>query len=233
MIYVWELILKALEQDIDEKKIRFKVFDGFTSPHLEMILSSFVYQKKLPEFLLSEVAVNPYIRFSDIFFEWLPPEKNLYPEFNDALSDIIVHYLAHLDLRSGMTRREYYIKFIERDIENGLFGDDCGEVFAKLSRAGKKRVAVELLSLYQTNGYMNCLRRVSDELLPYMQILATTDDEIIFWCREAENKETLDKLMFIIELFLPMNIRREIHWKYTYGIIGKPESTRLEQFVLR
>jgi len=230
MIYVWELILKALSQGIDEKNIRFRVFGGNTSPHLEMVLSSFIHQDRLPEYLLSDVAVNPYIRFSDIFYEWIPPEKNIYPEFNDALADIIVHYLARLDLKSGMTRREYQIKFIEDDIENGLFGD--GEVFAALNQAEKKRIAVEILNLYKTNDYMNCLRRVSDELLPYMQILDKSGGEIIFWCREAENEKTRGKLMLIAKLFMPLNIKRVIHWEYTYGVIDKPETMKLEQFVM-
>lgn len=235
MIYAWELILKALSQDIEEKEIRFRVTGGSIAPHLEMLLSSFIYQERFPAYLFSEteIDINPYVRFSDIFFEWLPPEKNLYPEFNKALADIVVHYLAHLDLRSGMTRREYYIKFMEKDIENGLFGDRSGKVFASLNRAQKKRVATEILNLYKTNDYMSCLRRVSDLVLPYMQILDRSGKEIIFWCRERENKETVEKIMFIIKLFLPLNIRREIHWEYTYGEIGKSKSMKLEQFVLR
>jgi len=80
---------------------------------------------------------------------------------------------------------------------------------------------------------MNCLRRASDELLPRMQILKRSGEEIIFWCREAENDETREKVMFIAKLFLPLNVIREIHWEYTYGAIGAPESIKLEQFVLR
>ena len=231
MIYIWELILKALSQGIDENKIGFRVFGGAIAPNLEIVLSSFIHQDRLSEHLLSDVDVNPYIRFSDIFFEWLPPEKNIYPAFNDALADIILHYLARLDLRSGMTRREYHIKFIENDIQNGLFGD--GGVFAALGRAEKKCAAAEILNLYKTNDYMDCLRRASDGLLPRMQILDRSGEEIVFWCREAENNETREKIMFIAKLFMPLNIRREIHWEYTYGVVDVPESMRLEQFVMR
>lgn len=234
MNYIWELILKAMMQDIDRQSIHFHVLGKKTSPYMEMSLSSFIHEETLTEDLYSQVDINPYIRFAEIFFKWISPtdngQFNIYPEFDGKLVDIIIHYLADTDLRAGMTRREFYIKFVEKDIENGVFGNS--EDFKLFSPPEKRRISSEILNLYMTGNYEDCAERSLQEILPYVQIIGRADEEIIFYCRVKENEKIQKKVNFIKKLFMPVNINVEIHWEYTYGVIDEPNAIKNEQFLL-
>jgi len=235
MNYVWELIIKAMHQNVDEKKIHFGVFNRKTSGYMELSSVSFVSQEMLTEDMVSQVDVYPYGRFYDIFYKWTSPgednpQYDMYPEFDEKLADILMHYLVRVDLRAGMNRREYHIKFIEKDIRDGVFGDAAG--FESFSITEKRCIAAEILNLYTTNDYMSCVKRTLNEIFPRLQILNRSGEEVIFYCGEAENEDLCKKIKLIIKLFMPVNISTAIHWEYTYGVIGESKTIKLERFII-
>ena len=257
MNYVWELMIKALQQEIDETQIHFNIFnlrknidasmthsykkDSYEhneshvyainpniSPYVEVSPLS-MFQEDLTGDAISKVDVNPYIRFIEIFYEWLSPDIEICTEFSEKLADVIMHYLAHIDMKSGMTLRAYYIKFIENDMTSGIFGDGI-KLFSLLER---RRIACEILNLYITRDYMSCAKRAIKDIFPFCQILLFSNEEIIFYMRMPENTETNKKIKFIIKLFMPLNIKIAVHWQYTYGIIDCAATAKVEGFIAR
>jgi len=235
MNYVWELVIKAMRQNADVNKIRFGVFDRKTSGYNELSFISLIGQETLTEDMITKVDIYPFGRFFEVFYKWASPGEDnpyygRYPEFDENLADILVHYLTRVDMKAGMTRREYDIKFTWSDIADGVFGGEAG--FSLFNIAEKRRVVSELLNLYATGDYMSCVKRAAGEIFPRMQILNKGGEEVIFYCGERESEELREKTGLIIRLFMPVNIRVKIHWEYTYGIVGRPDTIKLERFIL-
>jgi heat shock protein HspQ len=159
-------------------------------------------------------------------------------EFNKCLVDIIFHFLARVDLKYEMTRKEYYIKFIKNEIENGIFGDS--DIFDLFNFEEKRCIAHGVLNLYITNDYMRCAETVLKKIFPYCQVMLRDDNkEIIFYLREPDpknnkNDKNMEKVDFIIKLFIPLDIKSRVtvHWMHTYGAVSDSETIKLENFII-
>jgi len=194
MNYVWELIVKAMHQNADGNKIRFRVFDRDrnASGYTELSFPALIYEEMLTGEMTSMVDVYPFGRFFDLFYIWASPGEDnpyygMYPEFDENLADVLMHYLTRIDMKSGMNRHEFDIKFIGDGIADGAFGDPAG--YELFSLAEKRRIASDLLTLYATGDYMSCVKRALTEIFPRLQILNKGGEEVIFYCGEPESEE--------------------------------------------
>ncbi len=174
--------------------------------------------------------VNPYIRFLKIFEPLLSPDDMGYEEFNQALSDILPHYLADLDLKSGMCKQDFYTSFIVKDLESGAYGglDELKE----FTRMEKVETARWLLCFYKTGDNESCISGAAGCLLPECEVLVREGTEFVFYMREPWNETDNKKLMFLVRLFLPLSAPYTVHWTHTYGVTGYNETMRLGSFVL-
>lgn len=66
--------------------------------------------------IVQHVEVNPYHRYFTIFKDLFHPDHTTDEVFRDALLDITLHFLAEIDRMQGMNKKEYYIRFMLRDI---------------------------------------------------------------------------------------------------------------------
>ena len=178
----------------------------------------------------SKLDVNPYIRFFAIFDSLLTPDDLGYEEFNQALSDILLHYLADLDLKLGMCKQDFYIGFLVKDIEKGAVGGL--EELKEFMGTEKREIAKWLLCFYRTGDGVFCLLRAAKKLLPSCEIFVREGEEFVFHMREPWNEQTEKRLLFLIGLFLPVSASYTVHWIKTYGVVGYEETMELESFVL-
>ncbi len=151
-------------------------------------------------------------------------------ELRDILTDIILHHMADVDLRSFMNRNEYYIKFLISDMENGAFGNE--DDFRLFSLVEKRFLVRELLSMYKTMEYMSSLKNIGDRMFPYAQVYIRDNEEIVFYMREPKDEELEKKLNYVIKLFVPIDVKHKIHWMITYGIIGFENTIKVEEFIV-
>lgn len=111
MNYIWDLLVRAGRSGIKRSDIHFvpaKVY----SPYME--LSHADLNAAAVE---QEVEVNPYYRFYDIFRDLFDPNNAEDSELRETLFDLIIHFLAELDLMQGMNKREYQIRFTLREMQ--------------------------------------------------------------------------------------------------------------------
>lgn len=248
MNYIWYPLIEAIQSGYDTTKIRYRVSDRkfhydvgddtlcysagahHMSPYLEyMPVVLFDPDKTLTsEDKFSRVDVNPHHRFGSIFNHILKPERN---DPNDlVICDIITHMLAHIDRICGMSKRDFIIFLVLKEIDDGCYGDK--EVI-KLFNVLEKRVLAEaLITLYKTSNGLRCLADLFTRIMTDFFIMIRDKKEVVFCNLYGFDDEENKKLLFIIKMFLPIDFPFVIHWKYTYGTIGLDESMALEEFVL-
>lgn len=227
MDYIWEPIIQFLQNEIDLEELSYIVQKNQTSPYLELQSDS-LFEEKWINGVVNAVDVNPYVRFSEIFTSFLTADDLGYNEFNAAFSDILLHFLASIDLKMGMCKREFYIKFIIADMQACLNKEEW-DVFNIVE---KRVVADGILNLYETSDYMMNLLDVTQKIIPYCLVSVRDRKEIIFYMREPRKSKSERKIMALIHLFLPISYHYVIHWTKTYGTVGYDESMILGDFIL-
>lgn len=225
---IWGQYLALLQQDISPEKLYYIVKNNRVSPYLELQADNLYGNSSDSSF--KKLDVNPYIRFFSIFRPLITPDDLGYEEFSQALSDIILHYLADLDLKAGMCKQDFYTAFIIQDIENGVFGDASG--FTMFTAIEKWEIARILIYFYKTADSVYCFSLALKKLLPVCEILIREGEEFVFYMGEMQNETDSKKLLFLIRLFLPLSFPYTIHWGKTYGITGYNETMELGSFVL-
>lgn len=225
---IWGPYLAVKRQEEDTAKLYYTVKNNRVSPYLELQADDLYGNRYDGNF--SKLDVNPYIRFFAVFDSLLTPDDLGYEEFNQALSDILLHYLADLDLKLGMCKQDFYLGFLVQDMEAGAVGSlDWLKEFTGIE---KREIAKWLLCFYRTGDYVFCLSGAVKKLLPSCEIFVREGEEFVFHMREPWNEATEKKLFFFIHMFLPLSASYTVHWIETYGVVGYEETMRLESFVL-
>ena len=234
MNYIWQILIKAIERDIDPAGIHYAVNhsrggDCHISPWLE-------HMPMAGEDVLSHADTNPYFSYEAIFKDILRPgpAENQRDDINRAaVCDLIMHTLADVARVCGMCKRDFYILLIIRDIENGCFGAP-----PPFSEAEKRALAETILLWYKTADSLQCLRALLTAILTDFYIMVKNNEEIVFYNphpfnrNSSQSRQTERKLRFVADLFLPIDYPYTIHWRYTYGLIGKDDNMRIGAFVL-
>ena len=241
MNYIWEQLIQTVQDGLKPSDIHFTAFRNNVSPHLEMLVDVSLLTK-LNETMLLEIDVNPYMRFSKIFYALtkqelgdVQNEKSLievpeYTEFNMAIVDVIFHYLAEVDWMTGLTKQDLHIALVIRSIENGMFGDI--EIVSMLNMNEKVVLANQVLALYRTADNLACMIRVISKVFSFCQVVVRDGEELILYFREPYDKEIDVKVHFITKIFLPISITFAIHWSVTYGVVGYDNTMFIEEFIL-
>lgn len=228
MNYIWDLMIKAQRSGMEKRDIRF-VPASVYSPYMELSLEN------LNEAVVSpEVQVNPYYRFDAIFGGLFHPDYTEDLELRNQLFDIIVHYLAEIDLTQGMNKREFYIRLAARDIEEGAFGENVRKQFRHFSGEERDIVAVNVLQLYETGEALHLLRDTMRKIFPRSTIYVNCDakDKLLFYIGEEETAATRARVELIVNLFLPIRFSTELYWRHHFGIFGVDETMRLDHTAL-
>ncbi len=226
---IWGPYLAALQEDGDLSRLHYTVKNNRVSPYLELQAES-LYGNGDYKDGIDHLDVNPYIRFFKIFDPLLSPDDLGYEEFSQSLSDIILHYLADLDLKMGMSKRDFYIRFLVQEMEDGAFGGQ--KDLCAFSRPEKQSIAAWLLRFYNTGDGPGSLSGSAGELIPLCSVYIREGEEIVFYMRQPFEDAEERRLKFLIRLFLPLACSCTIHWTRTYGVIGYEKTMPVEDFIL-
>lgn len=227
--HIWAPYLVMLQQEKDPTRLHYVVKHNRVSPYLELQAES-LHGNGTYEDGMARLDVNPFVRFSRIFAPFLTPDDLGYEEFEQALSDIMLHYLADLDIKMGMCRHDLYLSLLMRDLDRGVYGGlDELKVFRKM----EKRVIAEwLITFYRTGDGAYSLSGAVNALLPVCKIYIREGEEFVFYMREPPDETDQKKIRFLIRLFLPLFCSCTIHWTRTYGVLGYEETMQMEDFIL-
>lgn len=230
MNYLWEVILAAKQMDIPGRAIRFKIAKVY-SAYME-ISNIYLNQEYLNENKI--VEVNPYFRFFGIFKDCFPIEESVYPELRDGLLNVILHGIAQNDSLSGMTREEYYKKFLYEDFWEGVYGTAYKRIFELFNRNERELILCNMLRLYETGNSLMLFKNMMNALIDGNIVYINNQNsyEIMIYIGQKKRRKIELKIQFIMEFFLDISYQVEIYYEYHFGIMGVEETMIMDQIAM-
>ena len=231
---IWDIILQAAQDNFESGKLFFKPAENF-SPYYEQSFKC-INQRRVES---PEVEINPLARFSGIFEYLLHPDLfNLVfaeqQQFTQYYFDLITHILAEIDLCHGMTRREFYIRQIRRELLAGTFGEVAREGVNQLKPDKQIAVADEILCVMEIGSSLRSFCRVMKQIFPDCIIYQGREHpQRVYVYIEQQRDERAQKIWRMIrETFLAFDCEVRIFWEYHFGIIDVKETMHLDEIAI-
>ena len=226
---VWEVVLKAKKSGYGLEELRF-INSQSPSPYTE---SSF-------DFLNSdtvedrEIEINPLYRFAMQLGEIFLPDVVGYENVRAMFLDVMLHYVAIWDLRSGGDKKELRAMYILNEIQEGRFLKSIRETLLDLEFNKAKRIIFCLLDLYKCKDYITIFRKALKELYPKANLYIHSENlrKLILFTGVDKTKKDMERIEMLKELFLPISYETDIFWKYHFGIVGVKESMKIGKMAL-
>lgn len=228
MNYIWDYLIAAKKQGIEKGNITFlpaKNYSPYMELSQELLNSSYVNMN---------VEVNPFYRFYDIFKDLFHPNAVVNEEFRDALFDIVIHLLAEIDLMQGMSKREYYIRFVLNDLEKGVFGKNIQQSLSQFTEEEKEIIALNILRLYQTNEelylFTDTIKKIFKNSIIYVK--SEEKEELLLYVGMKKTHISQKKVQLIQDIFLPIHFQVKLFWNYHFGMIAVDETMIIDKIAL-
>lgn len=228
MNYIWDYLIAAKKQGIEKGNITFlpaKNYSPYMELSQELLNSSYVNMN---------VEVNPFYRFYDIFKDLFHPNAVVNEEFRDALFDIVIHLLAEIDLMQGMNKREYYIRFVLKDLEQGVFGKNIKQSLSLFSDEEKEIIALNILRLYQTNEelyfFIDTMKKIFKNSIIYIK--SEEKEELLLYVGVKKTRISQQRVQLIQDIFLPIHFQVKFFWNYHFGMIAVDETMIIDKIAL-
>lgn len=208
MNYIW--------QNYSEKNTFKVAYEGF-SPYLEISNNNYK----------DEIKVNVLIRFSGIFKD-IDFIKN-----HGDIDNVLLHYLAQLDLQKGLYSRTLEMMIIKEDIQNNLYGKVVRELFNKVNDKNQEIILKYILKDIKNKQRKLLFQDIIKEIFPKSCfIFSKSNNEFILYLGEKETSENRIIINLLKELFLDVFFNVYITWEYCIGIIDVDDSMRIDNFIM-
>ena len=230
MQYIWEVVLAAEKNGIREADLQYEVPE-VRSPYLEV---SF-YDLNTQTVEQTAVEVNPFYRFFDIFSGVLDINIPVLAAADQQdFVDAVFHYLALTDLRMGMSRKDYYFKFLVEELESGQFGRKAKAAIQLFSSYEKKYIVLALMDVISSRNYREIFKWLFQEIYQDSIIYKSMDcaNELYIYVGSAETQEERKRVQFLLDTFLPIGVRTEVFYQEHFGILEVEETMILDKVLL-
>lgn len=234
MNFIWDIVLQAAKDDFESEKLFFKPAENF-SPYIEQSFKS-INQRHVENI---NVEINPLYRFAPIFEYILHPDViNLIFENQRQCIlfyfDLITHILAEIDLCHGMTRREFYIRRIRRELLAGVYGEVAREGMENLSREQQISIADELLKVFETGSsvksFCNIMKQIFEGCIIYQDI--QHPQKIYAYIGKERDEQLQKQWQLIRETFLPLDMEVREFWAEHFGILDIDETLKINSIAI-
>ncbi|MGN0330384.1 MAG: hypothetical protein ACI4D5_03995 [Kineothrix sp.] len=229
MNYAWEAALQADREGIPREKLVFvPLQDG--SPYTE-IGQEMINARQLDR---AEVGINPLYRFAGVFAEIFDRNTEGYEKTRELLFRIFMQYMVQLDLRQGLSRQEYALRFLFRDIQEGVYGERAAEVICGIEQGKRRRLLQLILKLYRCGSSLHLFREVMRCMYPDSLVYASNEEvqQLLIYVGAEETPEEAGRLAFLRDMFLPVSQQVYLFWERHFGIIDVEETMVLDEMVL-
>lgn len=148
--------------------------------------------------------------------------------------DAVFHYLALTDLRMGMSRKDYYVKFLVEELESGQFGRKAKAAIQLFSSYEKKYIVLALMDVVSSRNYREIFKWLFQEIYKDSIIYKSMDcaNELYIYVGSAETQEERKRVQFLLDTFLPIGVRTEVFYLEHFGILEIEETMILDQVLL-
>lgn len=181
------------------------------------------------------VVVNPLPRFANVFYQLLV-RKDLWEAHEKemrALSHCLLHFLAQLDRKTGLSAELLREDALDRQLVQGAFGEAIKDRYRRLTLEQKWRIVGFLRRQEQENGRRLYFREVVQSLFPRASIYFYKRDLVfLIYLPQPENDADTNCMELLRMLFLDVTARQQLYWAYPFGIIGRKQTMRLNHMRL-
>lgn len=229
MNYSWEAALAADEAGVRREEIRFApVRNG--SPYTEVTMET-LNSKGLEHKM---VEINPLYRFSREFSSLFDINLEAYEASRQLFFEITIQYLNHLDLRQGLSRQEYALRFLLKDLLEGVCGSQAAHVLKQFEKTKLRRLLRLILKLYQCGSSIYLFKEVMRCMYPESIVYAGNEAvrQVLVYVGVKETKQERERLEFLQDMFLPVNYQVYLFWEHHFGIIDVDETMEMDEMVL-
>ena len=229
MNYIWEMALRADEQGIPLDNVHFIPAKN-PSPYMEAAFPA-INTKYLDT---QPVEVNVLYRLRSVFAPLLNRDYMEYRELREAIFDILLHYLAVLDLRSGLSKQEFYMLFLTEDIRNGDFGDEYANICDTFTIPERTWLLSGIARMYEVGSSLELFRGVIRELYPHSMVYFHTDtcQEVLIYLGKRETALRRRQVEFLCKIFLSTDMKIYLYWLHHFGVMGYEETVEVDQMVI-
>lgn len=223
MNFIWDIVLRAKRQGYEKEDLFFRQASD-CSPYYEQAFGS-LNQSRVEDCL---IEINALYRFNHIFEEIQHPNLSTGDANHEMdgciahLFDVIIHWLCEIDLRHGLSQREYFVAKLRREVLAGDYGEPAAEAMALMDRMTQFMLANELLTQIQTGSGLRAFRRAMRIAFVDCFIYQSNFDrkEILIYLGQKEDGGKQTILRFILDAFLPLDFHTLIFWEHHFGILG-------------
>ena len=176
------------------------------------------------------LGVNPIPRFPEIFSPLFEnnSEKNFKP-----LENCLLHYLAKLDLKSGVHRASILEHRLDKEIREKFFGERAAELYLSLTENERRIFLIFLRRHEAAQGLKNFFFDAVQSFFPGTKFYFHEWEKKILICIPRDETEHNRNFMQLLIFFLmDMGAAYEIFWNSHFGIIGDDETVRLDDFLI-
>jgi len=229
MNMIWDVMLSALSQGIPSEQLHF-VVDSSPSPYLEVAFE----EMNADSLYDNTIEVNPLYRFTGIFAKALDINVESYAKLREILLDAFIHHQSRLDLRSGLTKSEFYVRAILKDILGGAYGKKAAENAQLFTNLEMKSILYGMLDLFKSGASLELFRKIMRSIYPDVLIYLNKGiyREILLYMPQDKTESELKKLDFLVSMFLSINYTVFVFWKHHFGVIGINESLYYDDMLI-
>ena len=204
---IWEIALKAQKSGYNLEDLRF-INSENPSPYTESTFD-FLNADMIEN---SIVEVNPIYRFANELGEVFLPDVKGYEKVREIFLDVIMHYIAVWDLRSGTDKKELMAMYILKEIEEGKFLKSIRKTLFSLGFEKSKRIVFCLLDLYECKDYITIFRKALRELYPKANLYNHSENlrKFTIFTGVDKTKEDMERMEMLKKLFY----RYLMKWKF-------------------
>lgn len=229
MNYTWQAALAADKAGIPREEIKF-VPTRSGSPYAEVVFED-INSSRMEN---REVEVNPLYRFSKEFAELFDINLTGYEKTREIFFDAAMHDIVQLDLRQGLSKQEYALRFLLTDLLGGVCGRQAARVIKRFEKEKLHRLLRLILKLYRCGSSIYLFREVMRCMYPASLVYASNDSarEVLVYVGAKETQEERERLEFLTDMFLPVNFQVFWFWEHHFGIMDVDETMILDEMVL-
>ena len=139
--------------------------------------------------------------------------------------DTVFHYLALTDLRMGMSKKDYYLKFLAEELESGQFGSKAKAAMRLFSRYEKRYLVLALMDVVASRNYLEIFKWL-------IYVSMDCANELYIYVGSAETQEERERVQFLLDTFLPIGMRTEVFYLEHFGILDMEETMVIDKVLL-
>lgn len=230
---LWNIVYEIKRLNIDPKFIKFTNSEEI-SPYMELNFENmnYVYFK---ENEVNTIEVNPYFRYFEIFFRMFDENSNDLGNLRGILFNSMCHFLGELELRKGLTREDYYLDIMAKQIINDYFSEEFKNGFYKyFNKEEQTSLYYLILNMYRDG---NCLEHFCNSISKIFKKSTIYDytyemEDLIIYIPNPETENNLKKYELLKTLFLPIKLSVRVFWKYHFIILGDSQLSIIGSTVL-